>query len=524
MLKYLDDDKKLGTNTHRFEDNEIDIDVTNYKIRMGRFTKKNSKAGTSEECVYHTFDSDPLEKPKIKHRRNSKSISCTNSFLSKPNFAKISQIDCFDIQEGDEPDSSFSSICDNQTYSRNISESDNEVKAQTRSTDFKVKSPAYCKRSAAEYKVKDAILTCYTIKAHSIIKQMRKQKHQKAHSCSTSRNEPILKKFGTANTTLIEPKSAFKLSTKDELLSTPSELVSNFDTVGRSTSYSKKERRTRESRNVEPKHPQKFVFNINTERRTNSAVKSIQSVTVYKGPIAKAFSINLDSAVSPDRNKDKGLSAYSSFEEKLASPEKPSYAPVRRSVGIKDYKEFKPKRPTENAPRDYKASKILPGTSNLIISQDIPKGAFRNSWANFGSPLSNSTRSSLVRTKFAENPSTSFNTVAHSGRLSDAKTRNLSNSGSVHQSIKSLSSIACNPKKVHKNSAQKVSSRKNKVVLMAKVNLDKDSNDLSTVQKAQYLTVNTSLSKSKLSLSKKGSTPLISPTASNLKKMNSCRK
>lgn len=353
---------------------------------------------------------------------------------------------------------------------------------------------------------------------------MRKQKHQKAHSCSTSRNEPILKKFGTANSTLVEPRSALKISTMDDMLSTPSDLVSNLNTVGRTTSYSKKERRTRESRNVESKTGRKFVFNINNQRRTNSAVKNIQSVTIYKGTIAKAFSINMTCATSPEKIKDNDMSARTSFEEKLASPEKPNFVPVRRSMGIKDYKEFKPKRPMENAPRDYKANKILPGTSNLIISQDIPKGAFRNSWANFGSPLSNSTRSSLVRNKFAENPSTSFNTVANSGRLSEAKTRNLSNSGSTHQSIKSLSSIACNPKKINKNSAQKASSRKNKVVLMAKVNLDKDSNDLSTVQKAQYLSVNTSLCKNKLPLSKKGSTPLISPTASSLKKTNSCRK
>jgi hypothetical protein len=163
------------------------------------------------------------------------------------------------MTEIEEQDSSFSSMNDNQSSSRNTKNEMSDVLNKTTTNNpFIVKSPAYCKSSAAELKVKDSILTCYTKKAQTVLKEMRQMRHQKAHSCSTNRNSSNTNRNSISKDFCNDISSPFR-TVNNCGLSTPSEFAPFKTHHIRPSTNSLKVRRTRECRNI-VKEGRKITF------------------------------------------------------------------------------------------------------------------------------------------------------------------------------------------------------------------------------------------------------------------------
>jgi hypothetical protein len=124
---------------------------------MGKYLNKNSVSGKYEECVQHSFDSDPitsLPNSSVHDLRREGSLQA----LNKPKFSKIPQVKCNDIMEADEQDSSCSSNWDNVDSLLDNKYFKTPVSGLIRS-ELSSKSPDFTKRSAAESKVRGTILT-----------------------------------------------------------------------------------------------------------------------------------------------------------------------------------------------------------------------------------------------------------------------------------------------------------------------------------------------------------------------------
>ena len=143
------------------------------------------------------------------------------------------------------------------------------------------------------------------------------------------------------------------------------------------------------------------------DRVTNSTTKSIQSVTIYKGPIANNMSIN--SPIKYSKSKSKHFSKQTSFASSKENknlnqnPSPNNYA--RASTELQSPLTLRQSMGTDTS-RLYKANSVLPGTSTLIVSQDIHWTASNNminSCQTIASPYSSSTRSSLKRVKLSQN-------------------------------------------------------------------------------------------------------------------------
>lgn len=105
----------------------------------------------------------------------------------------------------------------------------------------------------------------------------------------------------------------------EEIVSTPSE-VTSFNT-NRPSDLSKNGRRTREVRKCENRRQQKVVFNIAKDAYATNR-KSIESITVYKGPAVRAYSINNSMNESPTKRSLKlKQSPFSSFDQSLQKAE-----------------------------------------------------------------------------------------------------------------------------------------------------------------------------------------------------------
>lgn len=186
--------------------------------------------------------------------------------------------------------------------------------------------------------------------------------------------------------------------------------------------------------------------------KTESTAKSIKSITIYKGPIAKTYPINVPPNDSPSkRNFESKLTSAVSKEDD-SSPFKLAFKSLRSSIGTGNMKELNLKL-TDEKPLMYKANTRLPGTSTLIISQDIPHSSLRNSCHLIESPFSTSNRSSLKRPTLAEKPISCFSTAMNKEAK---KTRN---GNTPSETLHSLS-VRFSPKKqikkliVHKNDGQ----------------------------------------------------------------------
>ena len=148
----------------------------------------------------------------------------------------------------------------------------------------------------------------------------------------------------------------------------------------------------------------KFYTRSSCDRKSNNTNKSIQSVTIYKGPMAQKYKVNHQHEFSAPKRSYKGkITSFvnSENQENKNGFHQRESKPIRHSMGMKDYERFiDPNQAPEK--ELFKASSVLPGTSNLIISQDIPK-SIRYSSQTYASPFSSSTRSSIKRANMFEN-------------------------------------------------------------------------------------------------------------------------
>ena len=189
MLMYLNEEDKVKSLQQSVDQGEIDISLLTFKIGKNSGVK-NSKH-QSEPFIYHTLNTDSLKsQPQVK-KRLKKNMKMMNKDVSKPNFKKLKQVNWFDIVEVEEQDSSFCSTdLDDKKCSRNTNNQIKDVGRRTiSSSEFKVKSPSYQKRTEAQKKIKMSILNWYTKKAKSVLRDIKRIKHQKALSCSTIRDK-----------------------------------------------------------------------------------------------------------------------------------------------------------------------------------------------------------------------------------------------------------------------------------------------------------------------------------------------
>ena len=121
MLQYLGNNNESEKLHEQLEDGrEIDIDVTNYTIKMGRYARGKDEEGKPLSYIYHNINSNNEENSKSTLLKSSKYRKNLVQENSKPSFKKVNQINCFDITEIEELESSFSStIQENESFSRN---------------------------------------------------------------------------------------------------------------------------------------------------------------------------------------------------------------------------------------------------------------------------------------------------------------------------------------------------------------------------------------------------------------------
>lgn len=299
-------------------------------------------------------------------------------------------------------------------------------------------------------------------------------------------------KFNTIMPALSNENSPFARARNDEITSTPSTIPS-FNINNRISNMSKNSRRSRKDResnnsttvknSIENTSDARFnnikasdnKAVLEKKRNANSNYKSIESVTIYKGP-AKIYSFNTSLNHSPAKHlKQESLENFSSFEKTLVSPKS-----LYRSTGTMDFKNARSS--AVKKPPLVKASSLLPGTNNLIVSQDIHMDSLRNSSAsNFYSPVSYSTRNSLIRTKLIESKpkDSQFDQL---NTKKGSKTRNLNNGQSAQHSMVSLSSLK-NSKQNECKQAKTAQKKGKKIVVMAKVNLAKGSSEVNIKSK-----------------------------------------
>jgi hypothetical protein len=298
---------------------------------------------------------------------------------------------------------------------------------------------------------------------------------------------------------LSNENSPFARARNDEMTSTPSSIPS-FNINNRSSNVSKNSRRSRKDRESNKSttvknsigNTSEVKFNnmkgsdnkavLGKNRMDNYNYKSIESVTIYKGP-ARIYSFNTSLNHSPAKHlKHESQENFSSFEKTLVSPKS-----LYRSTGTMDFKNAR--STAVKKPPMIKANSLLPGTNNLMVSQDIQIDSLRNSsTSNFYSPASYSTRNSLVRTKLIESkPKDSQSDQLNLKKGS--KTRNLNNGQSAQHSMASLSSLK-NPKQNENKVAQTAQKKGKKIILMAKVNLTKGSSEVDIKSKQASKFVN----------------------------------
>lgn len=159
MLRYLDNDGQPISFNQALEAEDIDISVLTFKVGR-RVRELKSKSLSEEADITHTLDADWI-KTKSENLVHQKPNAKKDKYDStKPTFDKLPQVDCFDIVEVEEQESSFcSNDLDNSGFSRNIkSEIDDIGRKTTSDCQFKVKSPSYFRSSYAERKIKESIL------------------------------------------------------------------------------------------------------------------------------------------------------------------------------------------------------------------------------------------------------------------------------------------------------------------------------------------------------------------------------
>ena len=227
---------------------------------------------------------------------------------------------------------------------------------------------------------------------------------------------------------------------------------------------------------------QKFVFtdqNKQNHHKENSK-KSIQSVTIYKGPVAKNYPISGQNKCAPVKKQKRKINKISSL--KIDNKTNPKFyssnKPNTKKTRLKDYKTFNLQKISTGNRMCSEINSALPGTTNLVMSQDFSAPLrTRGSYNTLTPPMSNSTRSSVVRTKLENQHSANTSTEMNSKPKTSSKTRNSKIKRFRHNSIQSLSTNRLPLEKTGKKTAlQKRHRKQNRVVLMAQVDLEKETN------------------------------------------------
>jgi hypothetical protein len=464
MLQYLENEDGAEFVRQKFDNQEIDIDVTNYKIKLGRCKNRDSNTGKVEECVYQDFDVNSFYDPKRTHKKNVKSMQNTCLPYKKWVFKKLIPIDCSEIIETEEIDSPMSSFCETNSHSRNNQDEFFTASTQyAKNSNILLKSPAYCKRSAAEWKVRDSILTWYTIKAQNVLNDLNSYRKSNSNYDSSRNRHSHSTKSNTFRVSLQKPSDMpFKVVNNDEHSPTSSTPFREIKSLHKAKP--KRNRRTREERNVKS-FGQKIFFNSGKPKLNNVNKKNIQSVTVYQG----SLTFN-DSPIKVGKAAKANM--FWSFENNGTALQQQRIDPLRRSCGVNQNRYFKSSGIVERPLKIFKANSVLPGTSNLIISQDIESNTLLNSPKTVRSPISISNRSSWIRSKLTESARISFtSTVPNSnnpyGKTRNSLQKNYKNSGiSLTTEAQSLALKILTP-----NPKGKVK----KIVRMAQVDLGRES-------------------------------------------------
>lgn len=162
----------------------------------------------------------------------------------------------------------------------------------------------------------------------------------------------------------------------------------------------------------------------------------------------------------------------------------------------------------------YKANTLLPGTSNLMVSQDISAIPCRNSLNIFPSAFSNSTRSSVQRRKLIDKPE------SLSSSFIDTKTKNYYSANNKPTTYESQTN-SNKSRQIKKCVVHTKTGYKNKVVMMAQVDLDRVGNKIASVRNSKMIKVST-LERGGTTrlLVKEKSSPLLQTTEKNQVKKN----
>lgn len=159
-----------------------------------------------------------------------------------------------------------------------------------------------------------------------MLNNLKKERRKKYNSCCTSRNSigtmniNTLKSFGS-----IESSPVSRVN-REDTISTPTNLTPFSSIQNRefrdSNLKKNKIRRDRNFRNKNKLVCQSNPFDLSKEKSMHHSRKSIESVTVYKGPHAKGYSINTSINVPSTTKNSQFMKSVSSFDYKFSSPKK----------------------------------------------------------------------------------------------------------------------------------------------------------------------------------------------------------
>lgn len=155
-------------------------------------------------------------------------------------------------------------------------------------------------------------------------------------------------------------------------------------------------------------------------------------MTIYKGPTAQNYSINSPVLFSPTKSKHNSkLTSFTSLEGNIIY-EKSTTKPIRKSCHLVKDNNSSVQEGSQEKLKLYKANSVLPGTSNLMISQDMQymKNSTdslqfksyhaRNTMSAMASPFSSSARSSLKRAKLMSNHAESIPSSLKSSHIQNS--------------------------------------------------------------------------------------------------------
>ena len=473
MLRYLDDEREERINENRYFEDEIDIKITNCSIKLNRLHKKDLNNELVQLLATNSIDVDPVESRASQHNvKVSQGLSKSNS-LNRPKFLKVSQKNVSEMEEIEEQNSSFSSINDCDSFVKLERECNDISSKITSSVGVTLKSPAYWRRSAAELKIKDSILSFYTNKAHSILKDIKDQRHMRPSSWASIKNYNSQRNSSRRNL-IVDIPSPFK-ALKGNNIPTPTEITS-AQTINSKPSNNEWSRRTRECRNKETIPNRRTTGMINNETSLIRKVKTMQSSTAYKGPKANAYCINMSS------NSQDSLSWV--FETNALPTSK-----SKRNFEITEKCIRKAGLPRNQSQWFYKASSLLPGTGNLRVSQDTKY--FINSLDKFWHkdpfiPLKSANQSfKAIESPFPQSNRSSYHKLTVDDRQNERVIRfaesDNDNSKVLHDANNSKYQVkfkSCNnspQRKTDRQRDQKTTRKTYNHVLKAQVNLDYDS-------------------------------------------------